>query len=177
MPSAESQKKEVDAGCSDRQQGEHGSDQSLQQGSPSASANTGRDAVRHHVDDDIGRDAEDRAMSERCSACKSRQDVDRHCQNAEDQHFGCKADLIVRQAEWQQRRNDDGDRLRSTVFGWFASCCFPEQSERSEGEQYGHRPEDDEVCQFREHHLPEGIQRIRPEDCRPRHRAGCRARQ
>jgi hypothetical protein len=41
-------------------------------------------------------------VAERGAAGKTRQKVDRHGEDAEDQHFGSKPDLVSRKTEWQR---------------------------------------------------------------------------
>jgi hypothetical protein len=57
--------------------------------------------MRARIDHDIGRDAEDRAMAERGAAGEACQEIDRHGEDAEDQHFGGEPDLVGRKAERQ----------------------------------------------------------------------------
>src|SRR6185312_8408362 len=69
------------------------------------------------VDDDIGGDAKNRAVAKRGASGKAGEDIDRHRQNTEDQHFGGESDLIIRQYQWQGggSDNDDGSNQRSAT--------------------------------------------------------------
>jgi hypothetical protein len=57
-----------------------------------------------------GGDAKNRAVRQRRAARKASQDIDRHGENAVDQHFGCEAHFVFRKHNRHGRQHGHGER-------------------------------------------------------------------
>jgi hypothetical protein len=102
IPSASEQQK-IYAGRPHREQREDGGDRgrsSDRQRNGEKGRVTGLLArVEHHV----GRNAENRTVPQRGAPRKARQEIDRHGEDAENQHFGRKPDPVGRKGKRQHR--------------------------------------------------------------------------